>query len=319
MWSLIYLADLKFYNFGEAKNMTLKQLKAFLALARSLNYANAAEELCLSQSALSISIKTLEEELGGKLFKRNTRRVEITAEGLSLIPYAKKLLANWEEMEKDVKQRFKLNRGTLNIASMPFATHAVLPEVIHKFSQRHPNISFSIHDVPNEKIIEKVQEGIFEIGICFQPQFCDQLTFQPLLQEDVIAVVPKSHYLANRQQITWHELCSSPFITLQNPSIIRHVIEKKCLENNVVLNLKVECHQISSLSHFVAYGMGVSAIPRQFQKYIDLEQLAVIEISDLNVQLQLGIIYKKDFQLSNISSEFLDMILTHPFFPNEEF
>lgn len=69
--------------------MTLKQLKAFLVLARTLNYANAANELCLSQSALSLSIKTLEEELGGKLFKRNTRRVEITLEGQSLIPYAK--------------------------------------------------------------------------------------------------------------------------------------------------------------------------------------------------------------------------------------
>lgn len=293
--------------------MTLKQLKAFLALARTLNYANAAEELCLSQSALSISIKTLEEELGGKLFKRNTRRVEITAEGLSLIPYAKKLLANWEDMEKDVKQRFKLNRGTLNIASMPFATHAVLPAVVHEFSQRHPNISFSIHDVPNEKIIEKVQEGIFEIGICFQPQFCGQLTFQPLFQEDFIAIVPQSHPLAKRQQVTWRELCSFPFITLQNPSIIRHAVEKKCQENNVVLDLKVECHQISSLSHFVAYGMGVSAIPRQFQKCIDLEKNTLIEISDTNVQLQLGIIYKNDFQLSNISSEFIGMILAHQF------
>ena len=87
--------------------MTLKQLKAFLALARTLNYVNAAAELYLSQSALSITIKTLEEELGGKLFKRNTRRVEMTAEGRSLIPYAKRLLANWEDMEKDVKQRFK--------------------------------------------------------------------------------------------------------------------------------------------------------------------------------------------------------------------
>ncbi|WP_353144045.1 LysR family transcriptional regulator [Acinetobacter pragensis] len=297
--------------------MTLKQLKAFLALARTLNYANAAEELYLSQSALSISIKTLEEELGGKLFKRNTRRVEITAEGLSLIPYAKKLLANWEDMEKDVKQRFKLNRGTLNIASMPFATHAVLPAVIYEFSQRHPNISFSIHDVPNEKIIEKVQEGIFEIGICFQPKFCDQLVFHSLFQEDFIGIVPKDHPLAHQQQTTWQQLCSSPFITLQNPSIIRHVVEKKCLENNAVLDLKVECHQISSLSHFVAYGMGVSAIPRQFQKCIDLKQVAVIEISDINVQLQLGIIYKKDFQFSHISSEFIDMILTHPFFPHQ--
>lgn len=68
--------------------MTLKQLKAF-ALARTLNYANASLELHLSQSALSLTIKSLEEELGGKLFNRNTRRVELTQEGKSLIPYAK--------------------------------------------------------------------------------------------------------------------------------------------------------------------------------------------------------------------------------------
>lgn len=293
--------------------MTLKQLKAFLVLARTLNYANAANELCLSQSALSLSIKTLEEELGGKLFKRNTRRVEITTEGQSLIPYAKKLLANWEDMEKDVKQRFKLNRGTLNIASMPFATHAVLPEVMHDFSQLHPNISFSIHDITNEKIIEKVQEGIFEIGICFEPKANDQLIFQPLFNEDFLALLPKHHVLAKQKSVTWLELCSCPFVTLQNPSIIRHVIEEHCAALQVVLDLKVECHQISSLSHFVAYGMGVSAIPRHFQKFIDLEKNVLVEIEDNQAQLAVGIIYKKDYELSNMSSQFIETTLWHHF------
>lgn len=293
--------------------MTLKQLKAFLVLARTLNYANAANELCLSQSALSLSIKTLEEELGGKLFKRNTRRVEITLEGQSLIPYAKKLLANWEDMEKDVKQRFKLNRGTLNIASMPFATHAVLPEVMHDFAQQHPNISFSIHDITNEKIIEKVQEGIFEIGICFEPKANDQLIFQPLFNEDFLALLPKHHVLAKQKSVTWLELCSCPFVTLQNPSIIRHVIEEHCAALQVVLDLKVECHQISSLSHFVAYGMGVSAIPRHFQKFIDLEKNVLVEIEDNQAQLAVGIIYKKDYELSNISSQFIETTLWHHF------
>ena len=293
--------------------MTLKQLKAFLVLARTLNYANAANELCLSQSALSLSIKTLEEELGGKLFKRNTRRVEITLEGQSLIPYAKKLLANWEDMEKDVKQRFKLNRGTLNIASMPFATHAVLPEVMHDFAQQHPNISFSIHDITNEKIIEKVQEGIFEIGICFEPKANDQLIFQPLFNEDFLALLPKHHVLAKQKSVTWLELCSYPFVTLQNPSIIRHVIEEHCAALQVVLDLKVECHQISSLSHFVAYGMGVSAIPRHFQKFIDLEKNVLVEIEDNQAQLAVGIIYKKDYELSNMSSQFIETTLWHHF------
>ena len=293
--------------------MTLKQLKAFLVLARTLNYANAANELCLSQSALSLSIKTLEEELGGKLFKRNTRRVEITTEGQSLIPYAKKLLANWEDMEKDVKQRFKLNRGTLNIASMPFATHAVLPEVMHDFAQQHPNISFSIHDITNEKIIEKVQEGIFEIGICFEPKANDQLIFQPIFNEDFLALLPKHHVLAKQKSVTWLELCSCPFVTLQNPSIIRHVIEEHCAALQVVLDLKVECHQISSLSHFVAYGMGVSAIPRHFQKFLDLEKNVLVEIEDNQAQLAVGIIYKKDYELSNMSSQFIETTLWHHF------
>lgn len=293
--------------------MTLKQLKAFLVLVRTLNYANAANELCLSQSALSLSIKTLEEELGGKLFKRNTRRVEITLEGQSLIPYAKKLLANWENMEKDVKQRFKLNRGTLNIASMPFATHAVLPEVMHDFAQQHPNISFSIHDITNEKIIEKVQEGIFEIGICFEPKANDQLIFQPIFNEDFLALLPKHHVLAKQKSMTWLELCSCPFVTLQNPSIIRHVIEEHCAALQVVLDLKVECHQISSLSHFVAYGMGVSAIPRHFQKFIDLEKNVLVEIEDNQAQLAVGIIYKKDYELSNMSSQFIETTLWHHF------
>ena len=293
--------------------MTLKQLKAFLVLARVLNYANAADELCLSQSALSLSIKSLEEELGGKLFKRTTRRVELSMEGQSLIPYAKKLLANWEDMEKDLKQRFQLHRGTLNIASMPFATHAVLPEVMHKFSEQHPNISYSIHDVPNEKIIEKVQEGIFEIGICFEPQLSHQLSFQPLFYEDFVALVPKDHPLTSKQSVSMAELCGYPFITLQKPSIIRHVIEQSCEKNNQVLDLKVECHQISSLSHFIAFGMGVSAIPRHFGQFIDPEKNVILEITDDNVRLALGILYKKETELSNLSTEFIECILKHSF------
>ncbi|WP_445116260.1 LysR family transcriptional regulator [Acinetobacter sp. WZC-1] len=295
--------------------MTLKQLKAFLTLVRTLNYASASAELHLSQSALSLSIKSLEEELGGKLFKRNTRRVEITQEGKSLIPYARKLLANWEDMEKDVKQRFRLNRGTLNIASMPFATHAILPEVVNHFLKDHPNISFSIHDIPNERIIENVLDGIFEIGICFEPALNDQLEFIPLFDEDFLALLPRSHAQAQATAISWKRLCDNPFITLQHPSILRHLIEQNCLKNNLTLDLKVECHQISSLSSFVAQGIGVSIIPRHFQHFIDKQHNVLIEIEDGALHHAVGIVYKKDLALSNISAQFIEMLSQHTFQP----
>ena len=293
--------------------MTLKQLKAFLVLARTLNYANASTELHLSQSALSLSIKSLEEELGGKLFKRNTRRVELTQEGKSLIPYARKLLANWEDMENDVKQRFKLNRGTLNIASMPFVTHAILPEVIQTFSNAHPNLNFSIHDIPNEKIIENVLDGIFELGICFQPILNEQLEFKALFDEDFLALIPKTHPLASKKSITWQELYANPFITLQHPSIVRYLLEQNASRLDLVLDLKVECHQISTFSSFVALGIGVSAIPRHFQHSIDKEYNVLLEIENSQVHQAVGIIYKKDTELSNISSEFIQTLSSYPY------
>ncbi|WP_374528182.1 LysR family transcriptional regulator [Acinetobacter sp.] len=288
--------------------MTLKQLKAFLALARSLNYANASNELHLSQSALSLTIKTLEEELGGKLFKRNTRRVELTFEGKSLIPYAKKLLANWEDMEKDVKQRFKLQRGTLSIASMPFVTHAIMPNVIQNFLTLHPNINFSIHDITNEKIIENVLDGIFELGISFEPQQVDTLEFLPLFNEDFLALLPKNHPLADAKSLTWKALCANPFVTLQQPSIVRHLIEENCAQNNTQLDLKLECHQISSLSSFVALGIGVSVIPRHFQQFIDTDKNVLIELQDQDLIKSVGIIYKKNFEISNITAQFIETL-----------
>ncbi|KAF5296900.1 hypothetical protein FQR65_LT19781 [Abscondita terminalis] len=234
--------------------MTLKQLKAFLVLARTLNYANAANELCLSQSALSLSIKSLEDELGGKLFKRNTRRVDLTAEGNALIPFAKKLLANWEDMERDVKQRFKLHRGTLNIASMPFATHAILPAVLNEFNKHHPNINFSIHDIPNEKIIEKVQEGIFELGICFEPQHNDQLIFKPFFNEDFLALLPKVHVLAKHQSVTWQELCSA-----NNKSSKGHRV--KTMNKVVASAHEALADVVANNQTFAVGGFGLCGIP----------------------------------------------------------
>lgn len=289
--------------------MTLKQLKSFLILARTLNYANAAAELFQSQSALSLSIKSLEQELGGKLFKRNTRKVELTEEGRSLIPYARRLLANWDEMEYDIKQRFKFNRGSLSVASMPYITHALMPEVVQHFLAQHANISFSIHDITNESVIELVKDGVFELGICFEPDFKDQLEFQPLFEEDFFALLPKDHPLADQASIGWETLCENRFVTLQKPSIVRYLIDQFCQQQQLKLDVQVECHQITSVCNFVAVGAGVTVIPRHFQSCVDLSRSSVLEIHGERLSKAVGVIYKKNQEVSNISAEFIQSLL----------
>ncbi|MDF9437469.1 LysR substrate-binding domain-containing protein, partial [Acinetobacter baumannii] len=139
------------------------------------------------------------------------------------------------------------------------------------------------------------------------------LEFKPLFEEDFLALLPKSHPLAQSSSITWHELCSNPFVTLQKPSIVRYLVEQNCLRNNITLDLKVECHQISSLSSFVAYGIGVSAIPRHFAKHIDKEHNVLIDLKDEAIHKTVGIVYKKNFEISNISAQFIEALVQYKF------
>lgn len=110
--------------------MTVKQIRAFLAVAHSLSFALACERLHLSQSALSLTIKALEEGLGGRLFTRNTRNVALTPEGEALLPLARRLIADWDNAEDELRQRFTLQRGRVTVAAMPSFAGNLLPPIL---------------------------------------------------------------------------------------------------------------------------------------------------------------------------------------------
>ena len=99
--------------------MTVKQLRAFVIVAQTLSFVQACERLYMSQAALSLSIKALEEGLGGRLFSRTTRSVSLTPEGLALLPMARRLIAEWDNTEDEMRQRFTLRRGRVALAAMP--------------------------------------------------------------------------------------------------------------------------------------------------------------------------------------------------------
>ncbi|KAI3490733.1 hypothetical protein L1887_44895 [Cichorium endivia] len=109
--------------------MSVKQLRAFLAVAHTLNFAHASERLNLSQPALSLTIKALEDALGGPLLQRSTRKVALTQEGETFLPMARQLLADWDNVEEAMHQCFTLQRGKISVAAMPSFAANVLPEV----------------------------------------------------------------------------------------------------------------------------------------------------------------------------------------------
>jgi len=181
--------------------MTVKQMRAFLAVAQSLSFAAACERLHLSQSALSLTIKGLEEGLGGRLFSRNTRNVALTPEGESLLPLARRLIADWDNAEDELRQRFTLQRGRVTVAAMPSFAGNLLPPILKIFRARYPQVNVTVHDLINEQVLEMVRDRQVELGVAFEPAEGSSLAFTPLYLDRFIAVVPGDSPLAECAEI----------------------------------------------------------------------------------------------------------------------
>lgn len=282
--------------------MTIKQLRAFLAVAHTLSFAQASERLAISQPALSLTISGLEEALGGPLFMRTTRHVSLTPEGEIFFPMARRLLADWENAEETMHLRFTLQLGKVSIAAMPSFAGNLLPAVLKVFRQRYPGVNIAVHDVINEIVLEMVQEGRVEMGVAFEPELADALHFTPLGSDRFVAVVPADSPLAKKSQLSWRELLHLDFITLQRPSAVRLLLEQSLAQAGRRLDVAYESHQLVSVGKMVASGLGASAVPALcIQQMRELGAVCVPLIAP-QIERRVGILRLKQHQLSHAAA-----------------
>ncbi|MDV5227657.1 LysR family transcriptional regulator [Providencia rettgeri] len=288
--------------------MTIKQLRAFSAVAHTLNFAHASERLNMSQPALSLTIKGLEETLGGPLLLRTTRKVMLTPEGETLLKASRQLLSDWDNAEEMMRQHFTLQRGKVSIAAMPSFAINVLPPILKTFRMCYPGINITVHDVINEQVIEMVHEGRVEIGIVFEPDYSEQVNFTPLGLERFIAIVPPDCHLANRDHVSWRELLNLEFITLQSPSSVRLMIEEELKQHGLPLRVSFESHQLVTIGKLVANGLGVSAVPALCRTQMSALGAVCLELSQPVVERRVGLLYSAHNQFSSAAQALVNTL-----------
>ena len=292
--------------------MTVKQIRAFLAVAQTLSFAQACERLHLSQPALSLSIKALEASLGGALFSRTTRTVQLTPEGEALFPLARRLMADWDNTRDELRQRFSLELGRVTIAAMPSFAGNVLPGIIKSFRARHPNIGVTIQDVINEEVLDLLQIGKVELGIAFEPPAASRLQFTPMYLDRFVAVVPMDSPLAGAREVRWHQLLCYPFIALQRPSAVRYMLEEALAARNQSLPVEFESHQLSTIGRMVASGLGVSAMPALCIRQMNELGAVCLPLCDPVIERPIGILQQSDRELSVAGRALLNTLLSCP-------
>ncbi|MGX5219716.1 MULTISPECIES: LysR family transcriptional regulator [Pseudomonas] len=289
--------------------MTIKQLRAFLAVAQTLSFAQACQHLHLSQPALSLAIKTLEESLGGPLLVRTTRSVALTREGEVLLPMARRLVADWDNAEEHLRQHFTLQLGRVAIAALPSFAASLLPVALRAFRDEHPNINVTVHDVINEQVVEMVRNHRVELGVVLEPESLEGLAFIPLYLDRFIAVVPGTSPLASYPELQWSDLLGEPFIALQRPSAVRSLLEKSVSECHGRLPVAFESHQLVTVGRMVSQGLGVSVVPGLCREQMLALGACCVALSQPRVEQRVGLVHLVGSTLSAAAKALIEKLI----------
>jgi LysR family carnitine catabolism transcriptional activator len=288
--------------------MTPRQLKAFTAVAQTLSFARACERLHMSQPALSLAIKSLEESLGGRLLTRTTREVRLTPEGAELLPQALQLLADWENVRERLRQRFTLQRGRVTIAAMPSFAANILPGMLREYREHYPNLEVTVQDVVQEQVLELVESGRVELGFGFEPEARGLFAFVALFVDRFMAIVPGDSPLASTGTVSWAQLLSQEFIMLHRPSSMRRLLEELLAGKGLELRIAHECHQLATVGQLVAAGLGVSVVPSLCERQMSALGIRCLRVQRPSIHQAVGLITRKDRELSAAAANIASFI-----------
>ncbi|TDF42135.1 LysR family transcriptional regulator [Alteromonadaceae bacterium M269] len=289
--------------------MKIAQLKAFVQIAECQTYAEAAENLHLSQPAVSIAIKNLESEVGGKLFNRTTRQLELTPEGRDFLPVAQRLLRDFHRAGDELKSRFIKGEGSLTIAAMPSFASSMLPKALGEVKGKYSNVTIKIVDIVMDKVVQHVRENRAELGFVFEPENLTGLQFYPIFLDEFILVLPPQHELIKSELIEWHHLTQYPFVAMNYGSTMRTWLDKKAADMQLTLNIVAEASQFATIGQLVKESVGISVVPALCQEQMQERGLECLSLAHMGFSKAVGILTKTRANLSTPAQFLLDSFL----------
>jgi DNA-binding transcriptional LysR family regulator len=195
-------------------NLTLKQLRAFVAVAETGSFTTAAHHLSVTSSALSLTIKELESAVGARLFERTTRQVNLAPAGRDFLPSARKLVDDLDRAVEGIRDYQVSARGVLRIASSPMYAGTLVPRLALDYRRQYPGVKVHVIDAVTDQVAVRVASGEADIGIAPERSVPHDVIQTQLFRDPLRLVCPADHPLAAQEQVQWAEVLRYPFISL---------------------------------------------------------------------------------------------------------
>lgn len=296
--------------------MELRQLRQFVAVAEEANFTRAAERCHIVQSALSTSIRLLEEELGARLFVRTTRQVSLTAAGKAFLEHVRRALNTIDEASAQVSDVTALRKGRLSIGTVhslpPFMD---LPLLLARFTKAHPGIEVRLVQGGASELNEKVSTREIDMAILPVEELDEKLTSHIVACDEMVLACCSGHGLADNKSVTLKRLTTEAFVDFEPGKGTRRLVDRGFAEAGFLRRVAFEVSDLDTLLDLVIQGLGVALLPRDVAARRP-DTLACVSLKGIELCWELAITHAPNslrgqtHSLDPAPTAFLDMLLT---------
>lgn len=290
-------------------HLTLRQLRVFESVARHLNFSRAAEELYLSQPAVSMQIKQLEENVGLPLFEQMGKRIYLTDAGRELYHYSRAIAQQLADMEAALDQMKGLERGKLIISVVSTANYFA-PQLLARFCQRHKHITVSLSVANRETVLKQLAENAVDMAVMGQPPEGMDVVAESFMENPLIVVAPPHHPLCKEKRIPLKRLEQETFLVREPGSGTRGAMERFFVEHHIKLNKGMEMGTNEAVKQAVQAGLGLGIVSLHTAELeLETKRLKVLDAQGFPIVRHWHVVHREGKRLSTVAQTFKDFLL----------
>lgn len=293
--------------------MNARQLEYAIRLARVRNFSQVAEELKISQPALSKQILNLESELGVKLFDRNTNPLKLTPAGEHFVQEAQELLYREDQLLRSMERFRSGEAGELIIGVTPFRSSYLMPGIVAKLRRKFPGIRVRLAEYGSDILRREVAEGRYDLAVVNLPVDESVLEARPLEKDQLVLVLrrellEKAPSLRGQESVDFAQCGELPFVVVGQTQEMRQLFEKLCARAAIHPPIAAEVVGLTTMWDMACAGVGAALLPMQFVERKAGEEMAILPLRELIYSRQVAIVTKRGQYLSEAARYTIDML-----------
>lgn len=294
-------------------HLTLRQLQVFEKVASHLNYSRAAKELYLSQPAVSMQIKQLEENLGLPLFEQMGKKIFLTEAGRELFHYSRNISQQLAEMEAVFDEMKGLGQGKLTLSVVNTANYFA-PQLLARFCRQHPNINVTLQVANRDAVLKQLADNTTDLAIMGQPPDGLDIAAESFMDNPLVVIAAPDHPLASLKKVKFAQLAQETFLSREQGSGTRSAMERVFAQHHIQPRIGMEVETNEAIKQAVQAGMGLGILSlHSIELELEAKRLAVLNVEHFPLMRHWFVAHRSHKRLSGAALAFKTFLLASNF------